>query len=372
MKLKFAVWLAVCAMLAEAQVQAIRPPAAQLPAEADSSNITHFSFVVYGDTRGRQDGKAVQYEHSTLMDGMIANIRRLQSGNAPVKFVVQSGDAVVNGDRAEQWNVSFVPIIDRLTQTANVPYFFALGNHDVSNPGSGAQTAETAQRQPGLKNSLDALAKLIPPNGSPRRLRDYPTYSIAYGNTFVVFLDTNLVGDEKQFAWTKSQLAGLDRGRYQHVFVVTHYPVFSSGSHGGARVEIATTELRNRWMPLFREHHVEAVFSGHEHLFEHWVEYYTDASGEHRMDLVVSGGGGAPLYAYSQEPDLRAYLQSNAAAKVRVEHIAKPGAEPGSNPYHFLLVTVDGDRLDMEVIASDWGRGYQPYRSNRTAIGGGR
>ena len=55
-------------------------------------------------------------------------------------------------------------------------------------------------------------------------------------------------------------------------------------------------ELRKRYMPLFNAQRVRIVFSGHEHLFEHWVERYTDASGAHRMDLVVSGGGGAPLY----------------------------------------------------------------------------
>ena len=77
---------------------------------------------------------------------------------------------------------------------------------------------------------------------------------------------------------------------------------FSSGPHGGANVEPPTIALRKRYMPLFNANHVRVVFSGHEHLFEHWVEHYTDATGPHRMDLVVSGGGGAPIYAYKGEP----------------------------------------------------------------------
>ena len=55
-------------------------------------------------------------------------------------------------------------------------------------------------------------------------------------------------------------------------------------------VEPPTVALRTRYMPLFHQHDVRMVLSGHEHLFEHWVERYSDASGEHRMDLVVSGG----------------------------------------------------------------------------------
>ena len=75
-------------------------------------------------------------------------------------------------------------------------------------------------------------------------------------------------------------------------------------------------ELRKRYMPLFNAQHVRIVFSGHEHLFEHWVQRYTDASGAHWMDLVVSGGGGAPLYPYTGEPNLGDYLRANEADQV--------------------------------------------------------
>jgi hypothetical protein len=196
----------------------------------------------------------------------------------------------------------------------------------------------------------------------------YTTYSFGYGNSFVLALDANIAGDEKQFQWVKSQLEGLDRTRYVNVIVFCHQAPFSSGPHGGPNVEQPTVELRTRYMPLFNAHHVRAVFSGHEHLFEHWVEHYTDASGPHRMDLVVSGGGGAPIYAYSGEPDLREFLKANDAAKVKLQHLVKPGVERGSNPYHFVIVRVDGEKLDMEVIAVDWGSGFQPYRSNKVEL----
>jgi len=89
-------------------------------------------------------------------------------------------------------------------------------------------------------------------------------------------------------------------------------------------VEAETMELRKLYMPLFNAQHVRMFFSGHEHLFEHWVEHYTDAEGTHRMDLVVSGGGGAPIYAYTGEPDLQEYLKANEASKVTIEYLVKP------------------------------------------------
>jgi hypothetical protein len=113
---------------------------------------------------------------------------------------------------------------------------------------------------------------------------------------------------------------------------------------------------------------VRAVFSGHEHLFEHWVEHYTDATGVHRMDLVVSGGGGAPLYPYTGEPNVEGYVKANEASKIKLDHLAKPGIERGLNPYHYLIVRVDGERLNMEFVGVDWGVGFKPYRSNEVSL----
>src|SRR5207247_2202755 len=127
-------------------------------------------------------------------------------------------------------------------------------------------------------------------------------------NTFVLALDSNIAGDDTQLAWTTRQLEGLDRARYVNVVAFFHHPPFSSGPHGGAIVERAALLLRARYLPLFRAHHVRLVLAGHEHIFEHWVERYTDATGPHRMDHVVTGGGGAPLYNYQGEPDLREYV----------------------------------------------------------------
>lgn len=348
------------------RVVAIKPPGTPLPDEAQSRNVTKFSFISYGDTRGRRDGTAIQYEHSLIVDSMLGQIKKLQDTEYPVRFILQSGDAVLDGRKAQQWNVSFVPLINRLTMEGGVSYFLAPGNHDVTHSGN----AEDPERKLALHNYLDAVGSLIPPDGSPRRLSGYPTYSFGYGNTFVLGFDANIAGDEKQFRWVKAQLEEVDRKRYVNIIVFCHQAPFSSGPHGGPTVEEPTIELRNKYMPLFRASHVRAVFSGHEHLFEHWVEHYTDASGTHRMDLVVSGGGGAPIYAYTGEPKLDEYLKANEASKVELKHLVKPGVERGANPYHYLIVRVDGEKLEMQVIAVDWGAGYEPYRSNKVSFEG--
>ncbi|MGH7456355.1 MAG: hypothetical protein ACRENG_33695 [bacterium] len=56
-------------------VRAIAPPRNPLPPEEASANVTRFSFIVYGDTRGRRDGQAIQYEHSLIVDAMLGTIK---------------------------------------------------------------------------------------------------------------------------------------------------------------------------------------------------------------------------------------------------------------------------------------------------------
>ncbi|WP_310572241.1 metallophosphoesterase [Gemmatimonas sp.] len=347
-------------------VLSIEKPRNPLPAEAASAKVSRFSFIAYGDTRGRRDGVNEQYEHGLVVESMLRTIKSMESGPEPVRFVLQSGDAVVNGRDPKQWNVSFIGLINRLTTTGGVPYYLAPGNHDVTS----AAELSAPGRLVGLQNYLRAMGQLIPADGATRRLTGYPTYAFGYGNTFVIAFDSNIAEDSTQLAWVRAQLEGLDRKRYTHVVAFFHHPAYSSGPHGGSTIERPTMAVRAHYMPLFRKHHVQLLFTGHEHFFEHFVERYRDVAGvPRRIDHIVSGGGGAPLYTYQGEPDLGAYMRSSGVDSARVTHLVRPGSKAGDNPYHFTVVHVDGERVWLEVVGVDWGAGYAPYQGNRSILG---
>ena len=352
---------------ADTVVRVVNAPRSPLPSEAQSAGVTRFSFIAYGDTRGRLDGTALQHEHGLVVASMLRTIAARANSADPVRFIVSSGDGVVGGGNVQMWNTSFVDVVNRLTTEAGMPFFPTAGNHDVTGVFNVADTL----RLKGLRNFLSVFKQLIPADGSARRLAGYPTYAFGYGNTFVLAMDSNIGGDSVQAAWIRAQFEGLDRGRYRNVVVVVHHPAFSSGPHGGFNVERATLALRTIYMPLFRKHHVRLVLAGHEHLFEHWVERYKDASGQsYRIDQIVSGGGGAPLYAYQGEPDLREYVRAAAADSVRLEHLVRPGMNAWENPYHYLVVHVDGEHLRVEVIGVDFGAEFRPYRSRSADLDG--
>jgi Calcineurin-like phosphoesterase len=361
---------AAAAAQTQTTVRPIQPPDAPFPAEQETADVTRFSFIAYGDSRcdcgGVNGGLEVQTEHAKVVDLAVAKTAEAASTPYPVRFVVQTGDAVYRGMNAERWDV-YVPIVEKLTR-AGLWYFLAVGNHDTSTMPIGDPT-----REAGLRNVFAANAELMPAEDSPRRLKGYPTYGFGYGNTFFIAIDSNIASDRTQFDWTTRQLDQLDRARYPNVIVFFHHPVFSSGPHGGAmrptpdrtsvpdRTEPQSVAIRNLYMPLFRKHHVRMTLTGHDHLLDHWVERYEDAGKTLRMDHVVTGGGGAPTYVYNGDPDVHGYERTYAAEKVHVDHVMKPGERNVDNPHHFLLIQVDGDKLYLEVFGTG-PTTYKPYQ----------
>ena len=336
-----------------ATVPPITPPAVAFSSEQQSAEIVRFSFIAYGDTRGQVDGAELQPDHAAVIDAMVKALPAQQAAGFPVRFVVQSGDAVTSGGVVQQWNQRFIPLIERLTVEQGLHYFFAVGNHDL-----GAGAVGSPDRELRLRNVNAAMARLWPAEGSSRRLAGYPTFSFGFGRYFFIALDSNIAGDQVQLAWVTRHLEELDRKRFPHLIVFFHHPPLTSGPHGGpTSIEAPTAALRNLYLPLFRKHHVRMTISGHDHLHDHWVEHYEDDTGTHRMDHVVTGGGGAPTYIYRGEPDVRQYTTSALPQQVRLEHLAAPGPTIADNPHHFLIFDVDGDRLWVQAI----GTGPTPF-----------
>src|SRR4051812_31569206 len=130
--------LVMCGMVAvtlgaqlPAMVQPVPPPATPVPSEAASAGVTRFSFVVYGDSRSRHDGLYIQPDHLMVAERILTALTQLSAAPDPIRFALFTGDGVVNGRDATQWNVSFSPVVSRLTQSG-LPYFMAAGNHDVT------------------------------------------------------------------------------------------------------------------------------------------------------------------------------------------------------------------------------------------------
>ena len=350
---------------APVSVRAIQPPLSALPPEPASANVRTFSFFAYGDTRGPADDQIIQPQHAAVVDAMLHAIPREQAAGFPVRFVIQTGDAVENGLDGRQWNVSYIPIIERITREAGLPYFFAVGNHDM-----GARPAGDPDREARYRNVSSANAHLWPAD-TAHRLAGYPAFSFGYGQFFFITFDSNIPEDSTQQKWVADQLEHLDRARFPYVIAFFHHPPITSGPHGASAVERESEAIRRYYLPLFRKHHVRMTVTGHDHLYDHWIEHYDDASGTHRMDHIVSGGGGAPIYAYRGEQDQTRYIASAAPQHITIQHAAKPRPDLADNPHHFVIFEVDGDRIWEKWVSID-AAPFMPFGQPRVELADGK
>jgi hypothetical protein len=259
--------------------------------------------------------------------------------------------------------VSFTPLIERLIKNGGVPYLFAVGNHDVTS----SRDLNNEGRRLGLANTSAAMANLWPPEGTASRLTGYPTYTFAYGSFFFIVLDSNIAEDHVQFEWVSAQLRAVDRSRFPEIVAVFHHPPITSGQHGGPTVEPQSETLRRLYLPLFREQHVRLLLAGHDHLFDHYIERYSDSTGSHRMDHIVTGGGGGPIYRYTGEPDLQRYADAALPMPVTVEHAVRPSRQESDNPHHFVVIQVDGTHLQLRVV-STVAAPFSPYGTDTASL----
>ena len=91
-------------------------------------------------------------------------------------------------------------------------------------------------------------------------MNDANYYTFKKGNVRFFALDSNYM-DAKQLAWLEKQLKDADNNDWKICYF--HHPLYSSGKTHGSSIE-----LRGLIEPIFVKYGVDAVFSGHDHVYE--------------------------------------------------------------------------------------------------------
>ncbi len=169
----------------------------------------------------------------------------------PFEFVIMLGDNIYGGsapaDFEKKFDVPYKPLLD-----AGVKFYASLGNHD---------------------NTNERFYKPFSMGGE-----GYYTYK--KGNVRFFVLNSNNM-DPKQSAWLETQLKDAGNGDWKICYF--HHPLYSSAKFHGSALD-----LRQLLEPLFIKYGVDAVFAGHDHVYErvhpqHGIYYFTEgASGELR------------------------------------------------------------------------------------------
>jgi len=230
-------------------------------------------FVAYGDSQGVWDN----WQTVLLVSQAIEK-------EQPA-FVLKPGDLVDDGKNANDW-------IDFFTASPfvhNSTLYPVLGNHENYSH---------------LFFSYFSL---------PFNER---WYSFENGPVHCIGLDSNKYNRYRfvQFLWL---VHDLQTHHAPFTIVFFHHPVYSSSEHGN------TTILQKIWAPVFAYYHIDIVFNGHDHNYEH--------SYVNGVTYIVTGGGGSPLY----------------------DNGYSPWTVYSEKTYHYCLLTVNATTLIFEAKKPD-------------------
>ncbi len=253
-----------------------------------------FRFVVYGDTRTNTE--------------VHRQVAAAITGSGP-DLVFHTGDLVGAGRNYGIWGAEFFePAAGLMLSTPVLP---VLGNHEYG--GAGPLW---------FFYFFDR-----PPNEG--------WFATTCSNVRFLGLDTNVdySPGSAQCEWLVQELqSAAYRNATWHIAIFHHPPFTSTAGHP----DDAT--VQRQLVPLFEQYGVDAVFSGHNHVYERY--FYNG------IHYVVTGGGGAPLYGLAADtvPPVR---QSGLSAF----HYCVVDVDPAAGTLTIAATNLDGQVFDGVVLS---------------------
>ena len=221
-------------------------------------------------------------------------------------FVLYTGDRIWGYRESRQEMLNAYDRFRALAETVGVPFYAALGNHEMQSDPAAVEVALEAGNE--LWGSFEA-----------------GPYHVVVLNTDLVNLEGRITG--AQLAWLEEDLAA--NAGSAGIFVLMHRPLFSWFQGDFNPDDAAALQA------LFARYPVRAVFAGHDHF------HYEEEHG--RIRYITTGGGGGTLYAQPHRGGFAHYLLVHASPEGVDVEVVEPG--------HLEVVTTAGND-GLEPVSS--------------------
>jgi len=223
------------------------------------------------------------------------------------ELVLFAGDMVASGRRDWQWDEHFWA--SGRTLLGKKPIYPVIGNHESNAP------------------LFDEIFYTPSADGRARN------WSQEKSGVLLIGIDgrRDWSAGSDNTRWLEETLAG---SKAKFVFLVSHYPPWSSSDHGsldeeGRPEERPVRQGREVIMPLLQKYKATAMIAGHDHVYER-----SESPGG--VTVIITGGAGAPRYSKAEDAE-----RQNPYSKVFAPVL------------HYCLFEVKGDTCTMKVLTPE-------------------
>jgi 3',5'-cyclic AMP phosphodiesterase CpdA len=217
-------------------------------------------FIQMTDTQfGMFDADKSFAKETILYEKAVAGINKLKPD-----FIVITGD-LVNDQNSRPQVAEFKRITAIISK--DIPVYYVPGNHDI-----------------GQSPTPKDIDQFISDYGADR-------FSFTHKNSLFIGLNSCLIKsntpvlEDIQLTWMKNELR--ENKDSEHIIIFTHYPFFIKTFDEPETYSNIAVETRFKYLELFKENDVDAVFAGHLHS-NAFAKY-----GE--IDMVTTNAAGKPL-----------------------------------------------------------------------------
>lgn len=281
-------------------------------------------------------------------------------------FTIIAGDCVNRDDDIAEWSM----LMNKQSYggiAMSIPWMATTGNHE------GSSTADDHNPRDNFKRfHQNAFASDWK---NPDSSWDIGTfYSFNFSNVHVCMVDSyenrNFTLTPSQLAWLTQDLANADAANMWK-FVVFHPSMYSTSSHG------SVPQIANQMEPLMKQYQIDAIFYGHDHIFESYHAFHNLTYGGTYCFMVAGGGGSLKDVTDPGTMGSRVWVEKtneygnyiNNVSEAQDDRFAKlRGIEwqlYGEKVHHFMKVEVQGNKANFTAYRTNDGSIIQSYSLTR-------
>ena len=323
--------------------------------------IRRFSFAVLADSRGPFSLVPVNEE---ILEKVLSEVKKKK-----IEFICFLGDLVYGNAKNEDELRNEFRIWKDIAAFVmhEIPVYTAMGNHDAVMHNSQGYILDGEKKGKHIVYSEKIFAdEFVNPTNSPAPESSIApsyretVYSFDWGNSHFVFINTdywmafperkfwrsskklrpykrgNLPGRimDNQLKWIEKDLKKARSSGAKHIFVFGHQPIFpitdmyviDYSPNATEEIKEDIRKRRKQLWELFDKYGVDAAFFGHEHNYSRIIINSTWQ--------IITGGAGAPLYDMNN----------------KVHYPWLNGLKKFKKCYHYCIVTVDKDKVELDVF----------------------